>query len=153
MVSSDVARYQESIRVADSIQLFCVPWDTAWSSQISTQNSPNRSRLVGMMQSATLLQRSCSGLQASTSAKQSIRTTKAAITVSGGARAGHTTHSQEPQLRRRLSQNAVAMDCEAALSCPWPRTLEASRVAPQRRGILSAAISALQQVRCVLQLH
>lgn len=55
------------------------------------------------------------------------------------ARAVASPSQQDSQLRRRMTaQSAVVMD-SAALSCPWPRTLEYSSAGPsQGQGIIAS---------------
>ncbi|EIE21401.1 hypothetical protein COCSUDRAFT_56621 [Coccomyxa subellipsoidea C-169] len=96
------------------------------------------------MQSMASSSRASSSLHASSSAREGSITRKAVVPR---ARAVATPPSQEPQSRRRMSQNAVALEREV-LSCPWPRTAQASRAVPEGRGLLSNTVSALQQLWC-----
>ncbi|KAK9907942.1 hypothetical protein WJX75_000314 [Coccomyxa subellipsoidea] len=99
------------------------------------------------MQSTASSPRACSGFHASSSTREGSISRKAGAVVPR-ARALATPPSQEPQSsRRRMSQNAVALEREV-LSCPWPRKTQASRAVPEGRGLLSSTVSALQQLWC-----
>jgi hypothetical protein len=132
----------ENLYIADSAHTFASrEWEVRGPdcSEIALDHTD----VHAMLQKLAPSQRACSGLQASTSSKDSRLTVKGATVPR--ARAVASTPGQEAQSRRRISQHALAIDCEV-LSCPWPRTLEASRVAPERRGLLSGVIYAVQQV-------
>jgi hypothetical protein len=115
-------------------------------SALSSKGKPDRRYNLIAMQSTASSPRACSGFHASSSTREGSISRKAGAVVPR-ARALATPPSQEPQSsRRRMSQNAVALEREV-LSCPWPRKTQASRAVPEGRGLLSSTVSALQQVR------